>query len=132
MTKFTTKALPEKYDAIAPDGSEVRILLDLKGGGLAHFTLPPGEIATAVMHRTIEEIWYFLSGRGKMWLQHAGHEDTVDVHAGVCLTIPVSTHFQFRCTSEEPLSALGVTMPPWPGGDEAVIVAGPWQPTVPR
>jgi mannose-6-phosphate isomerase-like protein (cupin superfamily) len=24
---------------------------------------------------------------------------------------------------------LGITMPPWPGADEAIVVAGPWPPT---
>jgi hypothetical protein len=39
---FTQKRLPADRDAVAPDGSDVRILLGLKGGGMAHFELPPG------------------------------------------------------------------------------------------
>lgn len=132
MAGFTKTALPATHDAIAPDGSEVRILVRLEGGSMAHFTLLPGETATAVTHRTIEEIWYFLSGHGQMWRQHGDHEETVDVHAGICLSIPLGARFQFRSTGEEPLSAVAVTMPPWPGDGEAVVVAGPWQPTVPR
>jgi hypothetical protein len=34
---FDTKELPAIVDAVAPDGSDVRILLGLAGGGLAHF-----------------------------------------------------------------------------------------------
>jgi mannose-6-phosphate isomerase-like protein (cupin superfamily) len=49
--------------------------------------------------------------------------------AGVCLTIPVGTHFQFRASSTEPVAAVGVTMPPWPGKEEAVLVSGLWQAT---
>jgi mannose-6-phosphate isomerase-like protein (cupin superfamily) len=30
----------------------------------------------------------------------------------------------FRCG--EPLAALGITMPPWPGEGEAVFVPGKW------
>ncbi|MFZ1963789.1 MAG: hypothetical protein WAU78_10070 [Roseiarcus sp.] len=50
---------------------------------------------------------------------------------GLCLTIPLGTHFQFRAEPQAPFAFLAVTMPPWPGGDEAVPVAGPWRATVP-
>ena len=66
MALFLTKKLPADRDDIAPDGSDVRVLLRLKRGSMAHFQLEPGEISTAVFHRTIEEIWYFLSGDGEM------------------------------------------------------------------
>jgi len=52
MKEFEIKRLPVERDAIAPDGSEVRILLDLQGGGMAHFELPPGQTSTAVIHKT--------------------------------------------------------------------------------
>jgi hypothetical protein len=42
MTAFRTKRLPVGRDSIAPDGSHVRVLLELNGGGMAHFELPPG------------------------------------------------------------------------------------------
>src|SRR5262249_13519591 len=122
MTDFATKRLPAGRDAVAPDGANVRVLLGLKGGGMAHFELPPGHTSTAVTHRTVEEIWFFLSGRGEMWRKQGGQEDIVSVEAGICLTIPLGTHFQFRSFGQEPLAALGVTMPPWPGQDEAVVV----------
>jgi mannose-6-phosphate isomerase-like protein (cupin superfamily) len=132
MADFVTKHLPAARDAVAPDGSDVRLLLGLGAGGMAHFELGPGETSTAVTHRTVEEIWFFLSGRGEMWRQQDGQSETVDVYAGVCLTIPLGTRFQFRSFGYEPLSAIGVTMPPWPGEGEAVVVTGQWQPTVPR
>ena len=53
---------PLEPDVVAPDGSEVRLLLGLKGGSLAHFQLSPGEVSVAVRHRTVEEIWFFLAG----------------------------------------------------------------------
>jgi mannose-6-phosphate isomerase-like protein (cupin superfamily) len=126
-----TKRLPATRDAVAPDGSDVRVLLQLKGGGLAHFELGPGEVSTAVAHRTVEEIWFFLGGRGEMWRKLGNDESIVPVETGVCLTIPLGTHFQFRAFEQEPLAALGVTMPPWPGEGEAYAVAGKWTPTVP-
>jgi mannose-6-phosphate isomerase-like protein (cupin superfamily) len=126
------KQLPKRPDVVATDGSDVRLLLTLKGGGMAHFSLAPGETSTAIAHRTVEEIWFFLSGRGQMWRQMGEESETLDVHAGLCLTIPLGTSFQFRSCGDEPLSAIGVTMPPWPGDGEAFVVSGPWQPTVPR
>ena len=56
-------------------------------------------------------------------------EETVAVEAGVCITIPLGTEFQFRCLGSEPLAFVAVTMPPWPGEDEAYRVEGKWQPT---
>jgi mannose-6-phosphate isomerase-like protein (cupin superfamily) len=99
---------------------------------MAHFELAPGQTSRAVTHRTVEEIWFFLAGRGEMWRRQDGQPETiVPVESGVCLTIPLRTHFQFRSLGTEPLAALGVTMPPWPGEGEAVIVQGRWEPTVP-
>lgn len=98
---------------------------------MAHFELPPGQTSKAVTHRTVEEIWFFLSGRGEMWRAQEGQpEEVVQVESGVCLTIPLGTHFQFRSMGEEPLSALGVTMPPWPVKEEAILVQGKWDATV--
>jgi len=128
---FNTKQLPVERDVVALDGSDVRILLGIKGGGMAHFELPPGQTSTAVAHRTIEEIWFFLTGRGEMWRKQNDREEVVAVEPGVCLTIPLGTHFQFRSFGDEPLAALGVTMPPWPGEEEAIKVEGKWEPTVP-
>ena len=54
-------------------------------------------MSTAVVHRTVEEIWFFLAGRGQMWLASGeGDGEVVDVMPGDCLTIPVGTRFQFR------------------------------------
>ena len=132
MTNFDTKPLPAERDDIAPDGSDVRILLGLTGGGMAHFQLAPGLTSRAVTHRTVEEIWFFVSGRGEMWRKQDGHQESiVPVEPGVCLTIPLGTHFQFRSLGAEPLAAVGVTMPPWPGQGEAIPVEGKWQATVP-
>ncbi len=130
MTPFATKRLPAARDVVAPDGSDVRVLLSLRGGSMAHFALAPGRTARAVTHRTVEEIWFFLSGRGEMWRKQGEREEIVPVEPGVCLTIPLGTHFQFRSLGDEPLTAVAVTMPPWPGEGEAVIVEGPWPPTV--
>jgi mannose-6-phosphate isomerase-like protein (cupin superfamily) len=131
MPTYETKPLPETKNATAPDGSEVRILSGLKAGGMAHFRLMSGQVSRAVTHRTVEEIWYILGGRGQMWRSYNGDEDIVDLKRDMSLTVPLGTHFQFRTTSDEPLDVVGVTMPPWPGEGEASIVKGPWTPNVP-
>ena len=128
MTDFNTMRLSAVPDVVAPDGSGVRILLSLNGGGMAHFELAPGQTSKAVTHRTVEEIWFVLSGRGEMWRKQAGREEVVSVEPGVCLTIPLQTYFQFRSVGDEPLTAIAITMPPWPGEDEALFVPGRWEP----
>ena len=130
-TSFETMRLPERPDAIAPDGSEVRVLLALEGGSFAHFQLAPGETSVAAANATRDEIWYFVTGEGEMWRGSAlDAGDTVEVGTGTCITIPARTHFQFRSTGDEPLAAVAVTMPPWPEEGDAYLVAGPWEATV--
>jgi mannose-6-phosphate isomerase-like protein (cupin superfamily) len=127
---FGTKKISDFPEAIAPDGSEVRVLCQLPRGGLAVFSLPPKAVSKAVAHRMVEEVWYILSGKGRMWRKLGDQEEIAELGPGVSLTIPTGTHFQFRCDGHEPLNAIGATMPPWPGENEAFFVYGAWQPTV--
>jgi mannose-6-phosphate isomerase-like protein (cupin superfamily) len=122
--------LPAKPDAVAPDGSDVRVLLSVAGGSLAEFELGAGETSIAVEHRTVDEVWYFLRGRGEMWRKSGAQEEVVEVSPEVCVTIPLGTRFQFRAFDDGPLAAIGVTIPPWPGEGEATPVDGKWEPTV--
>ena len=55
-----------------------------------------------------------------------GAERIVDVAPGVSLSIPVGSRFQFRNTGTRPLRFIIVTMPPWPGEQEAYPVPGRW------
>ena len=123
---FASKPLPALPDAAAPDGSDVRILLSLAGGSMAHFSLAPGRVSKAVRHRSVEEIWFILAGAGEMWRRADGVEEVTALAPGLSLAIPVGTVFQFRSTGAEGLQAVAVTMPPWPGADEAVVEAGIW------
>jgi mannose-6-phosphate isomerase-like protein (cupin superfamily) len=130
MEPFVTRLAASAPDAIAPDGSEVRLLCANSRGSMARFTLSRGGVSKAVAHRTVEEIWYITNGSGRMWRKTADREEVIELTAGCSLTIPIGAHFQFRCDSAAPLEAVAVTMPPWPGEDEAYAVAGPWQATV--
>jgi mannose-6-phosphate isomerase-like protein (cupin superfamily) len=75
-------------------------------------------------------MWFFISGRGEMWRKLEEQEEVVPIDPGVCITLPVGTHFQVRSRGPEPLAAIGVTMPPWPGEGQAYPVPGRWTPTV--
>jgi mannose-6-phosphate isomerase-like protein (cupin superfamily) len=130
MPTFATKPLPAAPDVTAPDGSQVRLLSSLARGSMAHFRLEPGQVAKPVKHRTVEEIWYVVGGHGEIWRAQDGREEIVALEAGVSLTIPVGTSFQFRAAPDDRLEIVGVTMPPWPGEGEALPTDGPWRPTV--
>ena len=64
LRAFETKPLPGEPDAVAPDGSHVRVLLQVRGGGLAHFQLAAGRTSVAVRHRSVDEIWYLVRRNG--------------------------------------------------------------------
>ena len=128
---LATKALGAEPDATAPDGTSVRLLLTLAGGSLAHFELPADAVSHAVTHRTVEEIWYVVAGRGLLWRRAGTEESVVALAPGVAAAIPLGTAFQFRAEGGAPLAFVAVTMPPWPGMGEAQAVEGPWTPTLP-
>ena len=120
----------------APDGSSVRPLARTGRGSLATFRLRPGQVAAAVVHRTVEELWYVVEGSGTLWRRAPGGDDGASgsgrgeltrLEPGVSVDLPVGTAFQFRVSDDGGLLIVGVTMPPWPGNDEAIPVAdGPW------
>lgn len=123
---FVTCLRNNTPDAIAPDGSEVRILATTARGSMAEFLLPPGKISIAVAHHTVEEVWFFTAGQGQLWRKNETAEEIVQIRPGVSISIPIGTHFQFRNDTTENLKAIGTTMPPWPGLEEAYIVKGKW------
>jgi mannose-6-phosphate isomerase-like protein (cupin superfamily) len=123
------RPLPDAPDAIAPDLMEVRLLAGIAAGGMAHFRMPPRTVGRAVRHRTVEELWFFTAGAGRMWLATSEGAQIVDVAPGLSLSIPLGTSFQLRNDGDAPLDAVAVTAPPWPGEDEAVFVTGPWSPS---
>lgn len=130
MTSHVT--LPVAPTATAPDGSEVRVLKAAGRGGMAHFRFPPGQTSPGVRHRTVDELWYFIGGRGRMWTSNEPSQAGFVVEPGVCVHIAVGTAFQVKAADGAPLEAIGVTMPPWPGEGEAEIVRDgmPWMPTL--
>ncbi|MDA0261585.1 MAG: cupin domain-containing protein, partial [Proteobacteria bacterium] len=96
---------------------------------LAHCTLAAGRTSKAVQHRTVEAVWYVLSGAGVLWRAVEDLEEELSLRPGIAVTIPGGTRFQFRNPGADALTILLVTTPPWPGEDEAIRVADHWPPS---
>ena len=127
-----TSSLETAPVVVAPDGSRLRPLGRIEGAAsLAHFELAPGAVSQAVSHATVQEIWYVVAGQGLLWRRYAGREEMVSLRAGVCVTIPLGTAFQFRAAEQgEPLRIVCTTVPPWPAesATEARPEQGAWVP----
>jgi mannose-6-phosphate isomerase-like protein (cupin superfamily) len=114
-------------DATAPDGSEIRLLIDRRHraerASMVEVVLPAGQVSRPVWHRSVEEVWYILEGRGQVWrCPPMADPETVaplPVVPGDALAIPVGWRFQFSAETDAPLRFLCCTIPPWPGPDEA-------------
>lgn len=128
MVSYTDRVLPTDYDALAPDGSEIRLLGQFPQGGMCHCRLPAGGVTQAVEHLTVVEIWYCLTGRGEVWRMQDQSESILTVTPGIALTIPLGTRFQFRTVGQGPLEFVIATIPSWPGPEEAVPCSGVWEP----
>ena len=115
---------------VAPDGSQVRLLLtDAHGAtrcSVVEVTIGAGQTSRAVAHCTVEEAWYVIAGAGEVWRcppgTPAGEMPPVRVAAGDALVIPRGWGFQFRAEAGSDMRFVCVTMPAWPGMDEAVEV----------
>lgn len=126
---WDTQEIGSAPQATAPDGSAVSILCATARGSTIRFSLPPGAVSMAVAHKTVEEIWYVVAGRGRLWRHLAGAEEVTDLVPGISLTVPVGVRFQFRNDGEDTLQIVAATMPPWPGEAETFSVAGIWTAT---
>lgn len=116
---------------IAPDGSEVRLLLSDEHGAtrcsVVEVSIAAGAVSRAVRHRTVEEAWYVVEGSGQVWRCPPGAPASevapVPVGVGDALVIPTGWAFQFQADREAELRFICVTIPAWPGMDEAQSVA---------
>ncbi len=107
-------------------------MIENSAGSICEVRLPPGGVSIPVRHRTVQELWYILSGGGEVWREAPdGTSRIVPVNPGTALTIPLGCRFKFRTVGAAELRFLCVTIPPWPGEQEAIVEpsAGPWQPT---
>ena len=87
-----------------PHGSQLRPLIDrttapVSQCSLAEETLPPGKTVLRHHHEVIEEIYYILSGTGRMRLG----EDERIVGSGDAIFIPRETPHELTNTGSEPM-----------------------------
>ena len=128
MDEELTKNLGTAVEVTAPDGLTVRILNRMRGGSMAEFRLGAGLAGRAIRHRTVEEIWFVRTGGGAIWREGVGE---TGLAPGVSVAVPPGMAFQVRAGADG-LAAVAITMPPWPGEDEAEVLegVGPWVPGV--
>ncbi len=129
MPAWQTARVAPAYDVLAPDGSEIRLLVQAARGSMVHCTLRAGQVARAVQHRGVEEVWFCVSGSGQLWRRSADADEVLELQPGVASSIPPGTDFQFRASGDQLLEVVITTMPPWPGPDEAIVVDGRWEPS---
>ncbi|MCP4314844.1 MAG: cupin domain-containing protein [Hyphomicrobiales bacterium] len=122
--------LPRQPDAKSPAGADVRFIMDGTTGNKIHSTVPPGQTNRATIHATVSEFWYILEGAGEIWRKNGSEERVTSLVSGASIDIPVGTSFQYRNVGTGPLKFICISMPPWPGDDEASYVDGAWKPTV--
>ncbi len=121
--------LPPKPDATSPAGAQIRYIMDGPTGNMIHSTVPPGQINRATVHKTVSEFWYILEGKGEIWRKDATEERITPLEPGVSIDIPANTEFQYRNAGTRDLKFICISMPPWPGDDEASYVTGTWPPS---
>lgn len=122
--------LSDSFDAKSPAGADIRFLMDGPTGNMIHSTVPAGQINRATRHKSVSEFWFVLEGQGQIWRSDGENASTVDLVAGVSIDIPAGTAFQYRCDGVSPLKFICISMPPWPGDDEAELVDGIWSATI--
>ena len=129
--EFATAKLSSLPTETAPDCSALRPLLGVAGATMAHFEVVAGATSRAVAHRTVDEMWFVVSGAGELWLKQGSRQEIVALEPGVCASLPRGTRFQFRASQGGTLAIVAVTIPRWPGDSEAELVDGPWSPSEP-
>ncbi|RAK09485.1 mannose-6-phosphate isomerase-like protein (cupin superfamily) [Salipiger aestuarii] len=122
--------LSPEPDTKSPAGADIRFIMDGLTGNMIHSTVPPRQINRATIHATVCEFWYVLEGEGEIWRRHNDEERITSLTKGVSIDIPVGTAFQYRNTGAAPLRFICISMPPWPGDQEASHLDGPWKPSI--
>jgi mannose-6-phosphate isomerase-like protein (cupin superfamily) len=89
------------------DGSTIRelagrVALPAAHQSLAEATVPPGAATTAHYHVVSEELYFFMSGTGRLQIG----DDERDVRPGDCAVIPPGTEHKLFNTGDEPLVLL--------------------------
>lgn len=104
------------------DGSEIRELLAHRNScivkqSLAEARLPPGASTTPHYHPQTEEIYYILTGTGRMQIE----ADVRSVGPGEAIAIPPGARHQITCTSSETLKFLCCCAPAYEHEDTVLV-----------
>jgi len=100
--------LAELSSFITADGSQIREIAGpswtaARHQSLAEATVNPGEETHEHYHPDAEELYYFVSGSGRMRL---GETDESEIAAGDCVVIPPGTPHKLWNTGTDPLVLL--------------------------
>jgi mannose-6-phosphate isomerase-like protein (cupin superfamily) len=122
--EIANRALVESFTTL--DGSEIRELAGRRGGparhqSLAEATLGAGGETIEHLHRTSEEIYYFVAGRGRMRL---GTEES-EVSAGDCVVIAPGTRHKLWAAPDADLVLLCACSPPYSNEDTELTEPAP-------
>ena len=109
------KRLADTVEIIAEDGCHLRELIHPErdappaGYSLAQAEIAPGQ--STLNHRLTaeDELYYFLSGRGKMTIA----DEQFDVASGDTVWVPRGTAQFVENCGEQPLRWLNIVSPPW-------------------
>jgi mannose-6-phosphate isomerase-like protein (cupin superfamily) len=126
MTELEIRRVGQTVDVVAADGSELVLLARTDRASMAHGSLHSGAVSHAIAHRTVDEVWFVVSGAAEVWRANERGESIEIVEAGASLAIPCGTRFQYRTIGSEPFRFIMATIPAWPGDDEAVPTPGIW------
>ena len=107
---------------ITKDGSEIRELLAwrnscIRNQTLAEARVPPGKATLAHRHIRSEEIYYILSGHGRMRIE----DELRDVAAGDAIAIPPGAVHQITNTGAETLKFLCCCAPGYEHKDTELV-----------
>jgi mannose-6-phosphate isomerase-like protein (cupin superfamily) len=109
---------------VTKDGSSIRELAGpamdtARKQSLAEASVPPAGQTEEHFHRTTEEIYYFVSGAGRMRLEGEERE----VAAGDCVVIPAGAVHKLWNPGTEPLVLMCCCSPPY-SHDDTVMTGG--------
>ena len=104
------------------DGSRIRELAGpswtaARKQSLAEATVPPGGQTIQHLHRESEEIYYFVSGRGRMRLG----DDESEIEGGDCVVIPPGTPHKLWADEGAPLVLLCACSPAYSDEDTEML-----------
>lgn len=120
-----TSTLAAAQAFVTADGSTIRELAGrvsapTRNQSLAEATVPPGGETTAHYHVESEELYFFLSGAGRL---RVGEEER-EVAAGDCVVIePGMTHKLWNPSPSEPLVLLCCCAPAYRHEDTVLVEA---------